>query len=593
MRKIMLLATVLLAVAVFPHVAACDSPAVGQQQRWKVSFRAGLEGDKGTHSGAAALTGEWRKTVVAVRDDGFDLRYELSNVRIDSTASRRVTATELRLAQERLQKPFWVTCDLDGSLRTIHFLKEVPAEDRNLLQAIATETQFVQADSMRAVWTSTELDAGGSYLAIYQQKGPAQVRKKKLKYLKTDNTELSQALSLVIEESEVVFSFTPDGAISAVDGLQRIRMNIPGVEANSLTARFEVHLSSVHSSSASVSAGNLGIAAGVEDIPITTHESDRRISQAEIDDQLLARQSNEQILFGAERGDAPAERALAAMFRNRPESIPLAIRRMADDTAWQLISSALAEANTDLSIRALSQVAHDESRPIPIRMRTMMAIEGILKPTVEAMRSPSSLLDDPDPSIRNAARLASGALARAGRDLHSGEAEEIETDLIARYSRAKTVEEKKELLAALGNSAGPRARVTFIDLLRDEREDFRIFAARGLRLIPGEAINTLLASTAKGDASAKVRASALFAMSFRLPLSSTLWETVLSAARSDSSESVRNRAISLLRNDASRRPETESALRWIAEHDSSEALRSVARDSLTEFRANRYSGEIR
>jgi hypothetical protein len=590
MRKDMFLATVLsLVVALFPQVTACASPAVGQRYSWKASFRAELQGDKGAQPGAASLTGEWRNTVVAVRRDGYDVRYELADVRIDPNGGPPVSATELRLAQERLQKPFWISCGLDGSLQTVHFLKEVSASDRNLLQAMATEAQFVQADATRAVWTSRESDGGGSYLAIYQRQGSSHVRKKKLKYLDADSSEASQSLRLAIDESEVVFAFTSDGAISAVDGVQRIRMSLSGVKGNSLIARFEIHLSDLHRSSESVSAEHLGIAAGVDDLPITTHESDRRISEAEMDSQLLTGQSNEQILSSATRADAVAERKLAAMFRRRPESISIALGKIADDTAGQAIASALAEASTEQSFKALSQVAHDESRPIAIRMRSLMAIEGIRKPTVEAMRSPSGLLDNHDPQIRNAARLASGALARAGREIHSGEADEIEAELVARFSRAATVEEKKEFLTALGNSAGPRARATFIDVLRDEREDLRTSAVRGLRLIPGDAIDTLLAATAKEDASAKVRGAALFAISFRLPLSDALWDAVLNAARSDSSELVRNRAISMLRNDASRRAETENALQWVAEHDPAEAVRRVARDSLTEIRAHTSS----
>jgi len=589
MRKNTSLATVLLAVALFPRVAACASPAVGQQSRWKASFRAELQGDNGKQSGAASLTGEWRNTVVAVRRDGYDVRYELADVRIDPNGGRPASATELRLAQERLQKPFWVSCGLDGGLQTVHFLKEVSASDRNLLQAMATEAQFVEADATRAVWTSRESDGGGSYLAIYQRQGSSHVRKKKLKYLDADSSEASQSLRLAIDESEVVFAFTSDGAISAVDGVQRIRMSLPGVQGNSLVARFEIHLSDLHSSSASVSAGRLGIPAGVDDLPVTTHESDRKMSQAEIDSQLLTGQSDAQILSAAIQGDAVAERTLAAMFRRRPDSIPIAVARIANDIAGQTIASALAEAGTDQGFKALSEVAHDQSRPIAIRMRTMMAIEGIRNPSAEAMRIPVSLLDDHDPQIRNAARLASGALVRAGQELHSGEADEIEAELVARFTQAATVEDKKELLTALGNSAGPRARATFIEVLRDEREDFRTSAVRGLRLIPGEAIDTLLASTAKDDASAKVRGAALFAISFRLPLSDALWDAVLNAARSDSSESVRNRAISMLRNEPSRRSETENALQWVAEHDAAEAVRRVARDSLTEIRANTSS----
>jgi RHS repeat-associated protein len=159
--------------------------------------------------------------------------------------------------------------------------------------------------------------------------------------------------------------------------------------------------------------------------------------------------------------------------------------------------------------------------------------------------------------------------------------EQYDSDLGLYYNRARYLDVRVGRFWGMDTWEGNK-----YEPISQSREDFRAAAARGLRLIPGDAIDALLASTAKDDASAKVRGSALFAISFRLSLSNTLWDAVLNAARSDSSESVRNRAISLLRNDASRRHETENTLQWIAEHDPVEGLRNVARDSLAEIRAN-------
>jgi len=108
------------------------------------------------------------------------------------------------------------------------------------------------------------------------------------------------------------------------------------------------------------------------------------------------------------------------------------------------------------------------------------------------------------------------------------------------------------MLAALGNSAGPRAAALLAVSLKDSREDVRAAAARGLRLVPGAAADSLLAETVRKDPSPAVRSAALFAIGFRLPLRAVLRDAVLSAAKHDAADMVRNRALSLLGNDADR-----------------------------------------
>src|SRR6476659_7841323 len=129
----------------FVRPAAAAPPVVGQQYRWALTFRASLEGNAGAPPGVAALEGEWRSLVVAVRPDSYDVRLQLSVLKVAGTRGGAVTAKERELAQARLSQPFWITCSTAGAVQSVHFLADVPASDRNLLQTLATETQFVQA----------------------------------------------------------------------------------------------------------------------------------------------------------------------------------------------------------------------------------------------------------------------------------------------------------------------------------------------------------------------------------------------------------------------------------------------------------------
>jgi hypothetical protein len=560
------------------------SPKLGEQSRWKTSFVAELS-QEGSTPTAVSLSGEWSRTVVAVRANGYDVRFHLASVKLDGSGGGQVDANQVRLAQERLSKPFWITCGADGSLVEAHFSKEMAPSDRNLLQTIATETQFVQGDGAGPVWTSSERDGGGSYLAIYQRQDATHVRKKKLKYLDTD---ARQSLAISIEDSEVGFVFSPDGAIAAVNGAQRIRLTLPGANGNSLLTRFEIHLSDLRFRVENSLTGLL-LPKGMDASPILTQQPDPRAAQEDMDNKLLSGQSTDGILAAAAGRSIETEQRLAALFRRRPESIPLGAARLTGAAGTQTIAGALAEAGTPASVQVLGNVAQDSVREAAVRVICLGALAGMKDPSTAAMAIPVSLFSARDPKVRNAARLAGGALARAGREAHPIESDAIEADLAMRLSGAKTIEEQKELLSALGNSAGPRAFAAVSAAVKDPREDMRASATRSLRLVPGDATDALLVKTAKEDANATVRAAALFSMSFRFPLAATVWEAVLSVARSDVDANVRNSAISLVRNDSKRPPEAEVTLAWIAQHDALPALRRFAVETLAEIRSARTS----
>src|SRR5512140_2960631 len=99
LRRMWATTVLMLAVVGFPGFAQ-GAPKAGQHYSWKISFRGELLGDKEAPLGSgASITGEWRETVVAVRADGFEVRYELSDVRMIGSDRRHVDAKALNEAQ--------------------------------------------------------------------------------------------------------------------------------------------------------------------------------------------------------------------------------------------------------------------------------------------------------------------------------------------------------------------------------------------------------------------------------------------------------------------------------------------------------------
>src|SRR5258707_2487371 len=94
-------AAALAAVAV-PKVAATAAPTAAPEYRWKMSLRADLDGQPGDSPGVAAVSGEWRSRIVAIRTDEYDVRLQLASVQLAGNRGGAVDARALKLAQERL-----------------------------------------------------------------------------------------------------------------------------------------------------------------------------------------------------------------------------------------------------------------------------------------------------------------------------------------------------------------------------------------------------------------------------------------------------------------------------------------------------------
>ena len=551
----------------------------GEQRRWTVAFRARLEQAGGARPVEIDLTGDWISTVSAARPDEYDVMLQLANAGLSGLGS--VPASQSDAFRQRLERPFWATYRADGSVASVYFYKDTDPGDRNLLQMIAAECQFVSTTADRQSWTTTERDGSGQYTSSYRSDGDI-VTKQKLNYLNSTG-----ALRVSIDQSEMRFTMSRDGDIVGVDGIDRIRLEAAFGKSSALTAITEVHLSFVRKARAAEAIGSLARALpALVGSPVETHKQDPEAVRARLDSQLLAGRTTESLLNAALPGnlqsgeDQSIGDRLAALFRQRAEAAGSAVELVRRNGPIKRITDALGVAATPPAVAALGVIARDRTLPRPLRIDALTALMLNQHPSAEALRVPASLMNDGDAMLAAAARVSGGALARAGRPSHPEEAALIDGALLARYRQSHEMKERCDLLAALGNSAGDSVVPAIEEALHDPDDAIRSAAAAALRLLSGVEIDSLLADAIAGDRAAEVRASAIFAAGFRRPVSPKLVEALTHAAKTDSAEHVRVAAITLLQQNVQVVPNLAETLTWVAAHDEKPAVRRLAQDAL-------------
>jgi hypothetical protein len=556
----------------------------GDQSRWSLDFRTRME-QRSASPIEVQMAGEWTSTVIAVRAGQYDAQLQLSHVQFTGVAAKSAPTAAIANLEARLSRPFWATYREDGELLTMHFLSNAAPSDRNLLQMIATELQLVRSGAASDSWTAQERDGAGEYSALYRMPQPDRIVKRKVKYISTDGVAGTRAgaVHVAIDQSEVTFSLAADRQVQAVDGIDRVSMDLSPDKAQQLTAATEFHLSNLRTAQAPELVGILDrVRPDVSSSAIVTQSSGAAQVRADADERLLNGYSTEALLaaaFAQDKGEASPDR-LAALFRSRPEAASETLDLLVKGGANRRVTNALGAAGTLAAVAALSNLAHNAALDEELRVDAIVAFLQMHHPIVEAMRALKDLMNDPDANILAAARMMSGALSRAGRMEHPAEADAIDASLIALFRNARDTHEKTQLLAALGNSAGPATVPVMEGALRDPIAGIRGAAARGLRLVPGLEVDRLLSAAITSDPDAAVRADAIFATRFRRPLPSSLADALLQAASDDGADYVRSDALAVLGQNPTASPQIFPTLARIAKVDPDPGIRRQAREAL-------------
>jgi hypothetical protein len=580
-----LAAVAVLAATTAAFAAAARSELnLGEQSRWSLDFRVRLE-QQAAPPVEVHLTGEWILTVNAVRRGEYDARLQIVDVRFTDDAAKSAPSPSLEDLRSRLSRPFWATYRNDGGLIAIHFFRDVSPADCNLLQMIAAELQLVQPDPVRPSWTAQERDGAGEYVALYVMTQADHIIKRKLKYLYTDGAAGAPAhtIRVAVDESAVTFALNPNGGVLGIDSTSRMHMDLSVEDTKQLAVVTEIHLGSLRTSRAPELIGSLESASGVVSMPIITHQPDPAEVRGQADDRLLKGYSTDSFLvsaFADSADETVLSDRLAALFRRHPEAASAAVALLSKKGAQRRLTNALGVAGSPPAITALATLARDHALPENLRVDAITAFVQMQHPTAEAMRVPASLISDPELAVQAAARMMSGALARAGRSAYPAEADAIDASMLALYRGSHDARETCELLGALGNSAGPSVVPIIKEALRDSRVPVRAAAVRALRMAPGSEIDELLATVMSSDDDPAVRADAIFAARFRKPMPTAIADALLHLASADTVDYVRTDAVALLRQNPTASPDIPQVLACIAESDKNPGIRRQASEAL-------------
>lgn len=566
----------------------------GDQSRWSLDFRASME-QSSAHPIEIRILADWTSTVAATRDGEYDARLQLAHIQFAGDTVKGAPESSIADLRSRLSRPFWATYRSDGGLLSMHFLRQESPSDRNLLQMIATELQLVRPASARNSWTAQERDGAGEYSALYVTPTPGRILKRKLKYLYTDGVAgvPADAVRVSVESSDITFSLTRDGMVQAIDGTNRVRMDLAQNQSEKLAAVTEFHASNLRTGKAPELVGSLDLERefpNVVDSPVVTQRLDAGAMRTDADERLLKGYTTEAILaaaFAKDAKTAPTDHLdrLTALFRRRPEAAPAAVKMLLQNGPRRSVTNALGAAASPSAVTALNGMAHN---PILAEMQRVDAIVAFVQmqhPTAEAMRVPFDLINDPNAGIRSAARMMSGTLSRAGRAENRAEADAIDAALVDLFRNANNISEKTELLGALGNSAGSSVVPVIEEALHDSTAAIRSAAARALRLAPGPDVDRILATAITSDPDSSVRADATFATRFRRPISASLADALLFAASTDNARFVRSDAIAVVRENPNASPEILPTLKQIAANDPDTGVRRQAGDALASISA--------
>ena len=559
----------------------------GDERRYALRLAVDLSRPGRPEPVEVVITGVLSVAVSEARAGEYDLAFEVLQPQVGGSGVPAAQPAELEGLRKRLARVFWATYRDDGTALRVHFPRDVEPADRNLLQILVTDAQFVRFKEAQAHWTALERDAAGTYLATYDQAAPALVLKRKLKYVELDGATGATApgaMTVDVIASERRFTLDAAGAVTSVDGSDSSRIPLPMTEGQSLGVKIALRLTDMKPGRAPDRAGSLQRAgSAIESGPIRTHRPDPAAAQDSRDDRLLEGSTAAQLLSAAARptqADALLPRRLEALFRRQPAAVTPALALIRQHGGQRLVSDALGAAGTPPAVDALLSLASDRAVSPPVRVDALIALYQLKAPEPQALTRTQALLDDPDRTVRRAARLALGALARAARTGEPSASAAADDELARRCTDAASLEERLDLFGALGNSAGPASARVLKAGLRGSDARLRAEAARDLRSAEDPEVDGLLVLALRTDPDARVRTAALFAAGYREP--GPFLDALTAAATTDRADEVRIGAVALLRKDQTLYPQAGEALQKVAASDPKASVRKLAGDALEE-----------
>ena len=246
----------------------------------------------------------------------------------------------------------------------------------------------------------------------------------------------------------------------------------------------------------------------------------------------------------------------------------------AADTLIEALGSASTPAAQDSLVRLQASNTTDAA----LRRRIITALSRTPRPDQSSIHMfEKTLKTDP---FSEPALLGLGTYARRLRDGGDSEsADSIGGLLVDRLGAATNLRDRLTVLRAITNSGYSPALDRVRPYLTDSENQTRVDAVRALQSMRDPRVDDLIADRLLSDSASEVRISALSAAKVREP-TDTLATAVESAASKAADPHVRYRAVEILAQWITRRPDVRPALERVANDDVEPRIRERAQSAL-------------
>ena len=496
----------------------------------------------GSSDFTVTIRGGWAVTYAGVDDRGRVYRAELRDAR---PHVQRGAADATAAFTTALARPYFFTTTADGRLIAMHFERDVDAIARGAMTTLAATFQVSRGGAES--WEAIESDSVGDYVARYRRT-PRGLHRERMRYQRVVG---DGAIAATVVKSGTDVVVRTDGWPAEIAGHEVTRVGTAdlGVEVD---ARFTLR----HRTSARVAAGwhdGFEVVAVDAVAPRDPHAADRELVDGATLPDLLA------ALAAIDDAHARGHQFLriAALLRLDAEAVRAAERSViANESTAQVLVAALGEAGTPDAQRALATIARsagaDESRT-----HAVIALGLVEAPTVDTLRALADAARERGDQGDSATLAQGNAALRLHDDDPAAAARQVD-ELLARFARAVTDDERILVLRALGNTGDPRIVAVVEPALASSSVLVRAAATEALRLVRAP-IDALVVGRF-ADGASLVRGAAVFAASQR-DLTAYL-PTLARAVRTEGEVDVRRAIVEL----AGARIDEHAALRAIVEH---------------------------
>jgi len=272
--------------------------------------------------------------------------------------------------------------------------------------------------------------------------------------------------------------------------------------------------------------------------------------------------------------------ALTAIFRRRPETVPIALAKIrANSLASDTLVDALGSSGSTSAQEALLELANGKSVEPKLRERALTSLTRTSRPSPQAIAALELMVQENPANMQ--ALYGLGTYSRRLRDFGDAAGSSAVGDfLVDRLRLAKEVIPRVEAaLTAIGNSGYDGALDRVVPYLADRGEPVRAAAVGALQSMRDPRVDQLIANCVQSDLSSRVRISALDAARVRAP-SDTLTQALMVVAIKADDAHVRYGAVDLIIRWLSARPDLLPILTQVAAQDSEPRVRERAQAAL-------------